>query len=151
MQQAITASGTRSSPWPCAASTWSRLKRTSSPSFPAASADGHTSGARNAAEAVRIARIAKAAGYGNWVKIEVINDSRYLLPDNQETIRATEHTRIRGLHVFPLHVPDLYDRKGARAGGASAVMPLGSLIGSNRGLRTRSMLEDGSKRKTKCR
>lgn len=101
----------------------------------------NTSGARNAEEAIRIARIAKAAGYGNWVKIEVINDSRYLLPDNDETIRATEVLASEGFQVFPYMHPDLYVAKALVQAGAAAVMPLGSLIGSNQGLKTRTMIE----------
>jgi len=101
----------------------------------------NTSGARNAKEAIRIARIAKAAGYGNWVKIEVINDSRYLLPDNYETIKATETLASEGFLVFPYMHPDLYAARALVEAGAVAVMPLGSLIGSNQGLKTRSMIE----------
>jgi thiazole synthase len=101
----------------------------------------NTSGARNAKEAVRIARIAKEAGYGNWVKIEVINDSRYLLPDNQETIKATEILSSEGFVVLPYMQPDLYAAKALVGAGAAAVMPLGSLIGSNQGLETRMLLE----------
>ncbi|OPY72340.1 MAG: Thiazole synthase [Syntrophorhabdus sp. PtaU1.Bin050] len=101
----------------------------------------NTSGARNAKEAIRIARIAKTAGYGNWVKIEVINDSRYLLPDNYETIKATETLASEGFLVFPYMHPDLYAARALVEAGAVAVMPLGSLIGSNQGLKTRSMIE----------
>lgn len=101
----------------------------------------NTSGARNAGEAVRIARIAKEAGYGNWVKIEVISDSRYLLPDNTETIKATEILAAEGFVVLPYMNPDLYAARALVAAGASAVMPLGSLIGSNQGLKMRTMIE----------
>ncbi len=101
----------------------------------------NTSGARNAKEAVRIARIAKEAGYGNWVKIEVINDSRYLLPDNQETIKATEILASEGFVVLPYVHADLYVARNLVQAGAAAVMPLGSLIGSNQGLKTRAILE----------
>ncbi len=101
----------------------------------------NTSGARNAKEAVRIARIAKEAGYGNWVKIEVINDSRYLLPDNQETIKATEILASEGFVVLPYVHADLYVARDLVRAGAAAVMPLGSLIGSNQGLKTRAILE----------
>jgi thiazole synthase len=95
----------------------------------------NTSGARNAVEALRIARIAKDAGYGNWIKVEVINDSKYLLPDNQETIKATELLVKEGFIVFPYISPDLYVARALVKAGAAAVMPLGSFIGSNRGLR----------------
>ena len=101
----------------------------------------NTSGARNAKEAVRIARIAREAGYGNWVKIEVINDSRYLLPDNSETIKATEALAAEGFVVLPYMQPDLYAARALVAAGAAAVMPLGSLIGSNQGLKMKAIIE----------
>jgi thiazole synthase len=101
----------------------------------------NTSGARNAKEAVRIAHIAREAGYGNWVKIEVINDSRYLLPDNVETVKATKILSEEGFVVLPYVSPDLYTAKALVEAGAAAVMPLGSLIGSNQGLRMKALLE----------
>lgn len=101
----------------------------------------NTSGARNADEAVRIARIAREAGYGDWIKIEVINDSRYLLPDNQETIKATQMLAAEGFTVLPYMHPDLYAAKALVDAGAAAVMPLGSLIGSNQGLKMRILIE----------
>jgi thiazole synthase len=100
----------------------------------------NTSGARNAREAVRIARLARAAGCGNWVKIEVITDNRYLLPDNFETIKATEILAAEGFVVLPYMSPDLTAAKKLVDAGAAAVMPLGSPIGSNRGLRTKEMV-----------
>ncbi len=101
----------------------------------------NTSGARNAIEAARIARIAREAGYGNWVKIEVINDSRYLLPDNDETIKATEILASEGFVVLPYMHPDLYAARALVKAGAAAIMPLGSLIGSNQGLKMRTLIE----------
>jgi len=101
----------------------------------------NTSGARNAKEAIRIARIAKESGYGNWIKIEVINDSKYLLPDNSETIKATEALASEGFIVLPYMHPDLYAARELVKVGAAAVMPLGSLIGSNRGLEMKMMIE----------
>ena len=101
----------------------------------------NTSGARNAQEAVRIARLAKASGCGNWVKIEVINDSKYLLPDNQETIRATEILSSEGFVVLPYVTPDLYTARALVKAGAATVMPLGSFIGSNQGLRTKEFIQ----------
>lgn len=101
----------------------------------------NTSGARNAQEAVRIARLAKASGQGNWVKIEVINDSKYLLPDNQETIKATEILAKEGFFVLPYVSPDLYVARELVKAGAVAVMPLGSFIGSNQGLKTRELIK----------
>ncbi|MNI13026.1 Thiazole synthase [compost metagenome] len=100
----------------------------------------NTSGARTAGEAVRIARLARAAGLGNWVKIEVINDQKYLLPDNQETIRATEILAAEGFVVLPYMSPDLSAAIRMKEAGAAAIMPLGSPIGSNRGLRTKELL-----------
>ncbi|HOP75800.1 MAG TPA: thiazole synthase [Bacillota bacterium] len=101
----------------------------------------NTSGARNAEEAVRIARIARAAGCGNWVKIEVISDQRYLLPDNFETLKATEILAKEGFVVLPYMSPDLMAAKRMVDAGAAAVMPLGSPIGTNRGLKTRELVE----------
>ncbi len=101
----------------------------------------NTSGARTAEEAIRIARLARSAGCGNWVKIEVIPDNKYLLPDNTGTLQATEVLVKEGFTVLPYMNPDLhYGLKMAEA-GAAAVMPLGSLIGSNRGLRTEEIVK----------
>lgn len=101
----------------------------------------NTSGARNAQEAVRIARLARESGCGNWIKIEVINDSKYLLPDNQETIKATETLVAEGFVVLPYISPDLYVARALVKAGAAAVMPLGSLIGSNQGLKAREFIQ----------
>ena len=101
----------------------------------------NTSGARNAAEAVRLARLAREAGCGNWVKIEVINDSKYLLPDNNETIKATEILAKEGFVVLPYMYPDLYAARELVKAGAATVMPLGSLIGSNQGLKTKEFIK----------
>lgn len=101
----------------------------------------NTSGARNAEEAVRIARLARAAGCGNFVKIEVISDNRYLLPDNRETVKATEILVKEGFVVLPYMNPDLMDAKRLRDAGAAAVMPLGAPIGTNKGLKTRELVK----------
>jgi thiazole synthase len=101
----------------------------------------NTSGARTAAEAVRIARLARAMGCGNWIKIEVIGDQRYLFPDNEETIKATETLASEGFIVLHYMNPDLIVARRLVAVGASAVMPLAAPIGSNRGLLTMNMLE----------
>lgn len=101
----------------------------------------NTSGARNAQEAVKIARLAQAMGCGNWIKIEVINDSKYLLPDNSETVIATEILAKEGFVVLPYMCPDLASARRMVDAGAAAVMPLGAPIGSNRGLQTRELLE----------
>lgn len=101
----------------------------------------NTSGARNAEEAVRIARLGRAMGLGNWVKIEVINDSKYLLPDNIETLKATEILSKEGFMVFPYMNPDLTMGRYMLEAGATAIMPLGAPIGSNRGLKTKEIIK----------
>lgn len=105
----------------------------------------NTSGARNADEAIRIARLAKAAGIGsregNWIKIEVVQDNKYLLPDNLETLKAVEILVKEGFIVLPYMSPDLSMAKRMADAGAAAVMPLGSPIGSNRGVKTRELVE----------
>jgi thiazole synthase len=101
----------------------------------------NTSGARNADEAVRIARLAKASGQGNWIKIEVVQDNKYLLPDNLETLKAVEILAKEGFIVLPYMSPDLSMAKRMVNAGAAAVMPLGSPIGSNRGVKTRELVE----------
>jgi thiazole synthase len=100
----------------------------------------NTSGARNAAEAVRIARIARAGGACNWVKIEIISDQKYLLPDNFETVKAVEILAKEGFAVLPYMSPDLMAARRMVDAGAAAIMPLGSPIGSNRGLKTRELV-----------
>lgn len=101
----------------------------------------NTSGARNAEEAIRIARLAKAMGCGNWIKIEVIPDNKYLLPDNEETIKATQVLADEGFVVLPYMHPDLVAAKKLVKAGAAAVMPLGAPIGSNRGLKTKEIIK----------
>jgi thiazole synthase len=101
----------------------------------------NTSGARNAEEAVRIARLARASGSSSWIKIEVIQDNKYLLPDNLETVKATEVLAREGFTVLPYMSPDLSMARRLVDAGAAAVMPLGSPIGSNRGVRTRELVE----------
>ncbi len=101
----------------------------------------NTSGARNAREAVRIARLAKASGAGNWIKIEVIQDNKYLLPDNIETLKATETLVKEGFIALPYMSPDLSMAKRFVDAGAAAIMPLGSPIGSNRGVKTRELVD----------
>ncbi|GAE25587.1 thiazole biosynthesis protein ThiG [Halalkalibacter wakoensis JCM 9140] len=100
----------------------------------------NTSGARTAEEAVRIAKLSRATGLGNWVKIEVIPDQKYLLPDNYETVKATEALTKEGFIVLPYMSPDLVVAKQLEEAGAAAVMPLGSPIGSNRGFRTKELV-----------
>ncbi|AUG57371.1 MAG TPA: thiazole synthase [Ruminiclostridium sp.] len=101
----------------------------------------NTSGARNAEEAVRIARIARAAGCGNFIKIEVISDNKYLLPDNHETIKATEILAREGFIVMPYMSPDLMAAKRLVEAGAASVMPLGAPIGTNKGLKTKELIK----------
>ena len=101
----------------------------------------NTSGARNAKEAVRIARLAKELGCGNFVKIEIMRDSKYLLPDNAETIKATEILAKENFIVLPYMYPDLNVARDLVNAGAAAVMPLAAPIGSNRGLATKDFIQ----------
>lgn len=101
----------------------------------------NTSGARNAGEAVRIARLARELGCGDFVKIEIMRDSKYLLPDNAETIRAIEILAKEGFIVMPYMYPDLNVARDLVSAGAAAVMPLAAPIGSNKGLATREFIE----------
>jgi len=101
----------------------------------------NTSGARNAEEAVRIARLARAAGCGSWIKIEAIPDNVYLLPDGHETVLATEILAKEGFVVLPYIQADLVVARQLVDAGAAAVMPLGAPIGTNKGLETKDMLQ----------
>ncbi|MCD8124525.1 MAG: thiazole synthase [Lachnospiraceae bacterium] len=101
----------------------------------------NTSGARTAEEAVRIARMAREIGCGDFVKIEIMRDSKYLLPDNEETVKATEILAKEGFVVLPYMYPDLYAARALADAGAAAVMPLASPIGSNKGLATREFIQ----------
>ena len=101
----------------------------------------NTSGARNAEEAIRIARLARELGCGNFVKIEIMRDSKYLLPDNQETVKATEVLAKEGFIVMPYMYPDLNTARDLVNAGAASVMPLASPIGSNKGLSTRDFIQ----------
>ena len=101
----------------------------------------NTSGARTAEEALRIARLSRELGCGDFVKIEVIQDSKYLLPDNTETIKATEMLAKEGFIVLPYMYPDLYAARALVNAGAAAVMPLGAPIGSNKGLCTKEFIQ----------
>ena len=101
----------------------------------------NTSGADDAAEAVRLARLARAAGLPTWIKLEVTPDPRYLLPDPVETLRAAEILCREGFTVLPYVNADPVLCKHLEEAGCATVMPLGSWIGSNQGLRTRGALE----------
>jgi thiazole synthase len=101
----------------------------------------NTSGAADAGEAVRLARLARAAGLPTWIKVEVTPDPRYLLPDPIETLRASEELVKDGFTVLPYCPADPLLCKHLEEVGCATVMPLGSWIGSNQGLRTRAALE----------
>lgn len=101
----------------------------------------NTSGARNADEAVRIARLAREVGCGDFVKIEVIRDSKYLLPDNAQTVKATEILAKEGFVVMPYMYPDLNTARDLKEAGAACVMPLGAPIGTNKGLATKEFIQ----------
>ena len=101
----------------------------------------NTSGAMNAEEAVRLARLARAAGISDWVKLEIHPDPRYLLPDPIETLKATEILVKEGFTVLPYINADPVLARRLEDAGAATVMPLGSPIGSNRGIETRAMIE----------
>ena len=101
----------------------------------------NTSGARTAEEAVRIAKLSRELGCGDFVKVEVIHDSRYLLPDNYETIKATEMLAKEGFTVMPYMYPDLNAARDLANAGAACIMPLGAPIGSNKGLCTKEFIQ----------
>jgi thiazole synthase len=100
----------------------------------------NTSGAMNAEEAVRLARLAATAGLPKWIKLEIHPDPQYLLPDPIETLRATEILAAEGFTILPYINADPVLAKRLEEAGAAAVMPLGSPIGSNRGLETRAQV-----------
>lgn len=101
----------------------------------------NTSSARTAEEAVRIARLSREIGCGDFIKIEVMRDSKYLLPDNAETIKATKILAKEGFIVLPYMYPDLYTARALADAGAAAIMPLASPIGTNKGLSTRDFIQ----------
>jgi thiazole synthase len=101
----------------------------------------NTSGAMSAEEAVRLARLAVAAGLPKWIKLEIHPDPRYLLPDPIETLKATEILVKEGFTILPYIQADPVLAKRLEEAGAATVMPLGAPIGSNRGVETRAMIE----------
>lgn len=101
----------------------------------------NTSGARDAEEAIRIARLARSAGCSEWVKIEIVPDNKYLLPDNLETLKAVEVLADEGFVVLPYMNPDLIMARRMAEAGAAAIMPLGAPIGSNRGVKTKEIVK----------
>ena len=100
----------------------------------------NTSGVRNAKEAVFAAQLAREAMETNWLKLEIHPDPRYLLPDGEETLKAAEELVKLGFIVLPYVQADPVLCKKLEEVGTSAVMPLGSPIGSNNGLRTKDFL-----------
>lgn len=101
----------------------------------------NTSGARTADEAIRIAHLAREAGCGDFVKIEIMRDSKYLLPDNAETVKATEVLAKEGFIVMPYMYPDLNTARDLENAGAASIMPLAAPIGSNKGLCTKDFIQ----------
>lgn len=101
----------------------------------------NTSGARNADEAIRIAHLARELGCGDFIKIEIMKDSKYLLPDNFETIKATEVLAKEGFIVMPYMYPDLNVARDLKNAGAASIMPLASPIGTNKGLCTKDFIK----------
>ncbi len=101
----------------------------------------NTSGARDAEEAIRLARMARASGGGDWLKLEVTPDPRTLLPDPIETLKATEILVKEGFHILPYMNADPILALKLQDAGAAAVMPLGAPIGTNLGVLTRFQVE----------
>lgn len=101
----------------------------------------NTSGARNANEALRIARLAREICHSDLIKIEVISDSKYLLPDNYESAKATEMLAKEGFTPLVYMYPELYVARDMANAGACAIMPLGAPIGTNKGLQTKAFIE----------
>ncbi len=101
----------------------------------------NTLGAKNAEEAVRIAHTSREMGFGDMIKIEIVNDTRYLLPDGTETIKATEILAKEGFQVMPYMYPELSTAMALAKAGAMALMPLASPSGSNKGLATRDFIK----------
>ena len=100
----------------------------------------NTNGATNVEEAVKIARLAREMGCGNFVKLEIMRDRKYLLPDNAATVKATEILAKEGFVVLPYMYPDLQVAYDLKEAGASAIMPLAAPIGSNKGLVTKEFI-----------
>jgi thiazole synthase len=100
----------------------------------------NTSGARNAKEAILAAQLAREAFQTHWVKLEIHPDPKYLMPDGEETLHATEALAKDGFVVLPYVHADPVLCKKLEEAGAAAVMPLGSPIGSNKGLKSREFI-----------
>jgi thiazole synthase len=100
----------------------------------------NTAGCETADEAVRVARLARAGGLPDWVKLEVIPDPRYLLPDPVETLRAAEQLVADGFTVLPYMLPDPVLARRLEEAGCATVMPLAAPIGTGRGLKLRDAI-----------
>jgi thiazole synthase len=100
----------------------------------------NTAGCETAEEAVRVARLARAGGLPDWIKLEVIPDPRYLLPDPVETLRAAEQLVDEGFTVLPYMLPDPVLAQKLEEAGCATVMPLAAPIGSGRGLKLRDSI-----------
>jgi len=101
----------------------------------------NTAGCQTAEEAVRVARLARAGGLPDWIKLEVIPDPRYLLPDGEQTLRAAEELVTDGFTVLPYVFPDPILQRKLEAVGCATVMPLAAPIGTGRGLKLRHAIE----------
>lgn len=101
----------------------------------------NTSGSTNAEEAIRTARLARELSGSNFIKLEVVPDKKYLMPDNDETVKATEVLAKEGFIVMPYVLPDLNVAKRLVDAGAATVMPLAAPIGTNKGLATKDLIQ----------
>ncbi len=101
----------------------------------------NTAGCQTAEEAVRVARLARAGGLPDWIKLEVIPDPRYLLPDGEQTLQAAVQLVEDGFTVLPYVLPDPVLQRKLEAAGCATVMPLAAPIGSGRGLKLRTTIE----------
>lgn len=101
----------------------------------------NTSGCRNAEETIRMARIARELSGSDFIKLEVIPDTKYLLPDNYQTLKATEVLANEGFIVMPYMLPDLNIARQLVDAGAATVMPLGAPIGTNKGLANKDLIQ----------
>ena len=100
----------------------------------------NTAGAKSAKEAIHMAKLAKASGISSWIKVEITPESDYLLPDGEETLKACEVLVAEGFTVLPYILPDPILAKKLELLGVAAVMPLGSPIGTNQGIRSQELL-----------
>lgn len=101
----------------------------------------NTSGARTAKEAIRVAELGQKIGLGNWVKLEVTPEPRYLIPDGEETLKAATYLVKHGFVVLPYINADPILAKKLEDAGCATVMPLAAPIGTNKGLKTKTLIE----------